>query len=231
MIYAFAHRVRSSSGETSSASGVNAAFHAHGADGEEVALEQERVAEPVRGEVLVEQILVPRGGNFVDSYLDVVGPDAVLRDPARLEQILSAAEHRIARTTGSQVNEAFVESGLGFRLFVSQRIPTPANDEFGALGRYLVILSRRLAAAQPPPPMIIRRRFDGRSYSFTVEDAYDSATDLRVDADVLAELERAHGDFLPLVPNALLPAVFDAEVEIRDEEDRVLWTTAGDASG
>ena len=199
-------------------------MHCHGSDNDTLTLSPEAVAEDVRGELLAETVSVPKGGNFVDSYLDVVGPDAVLGDPDRLQTALDDAHTQIPTTTETPVT--FVEGNLAVRFFASRRIPNGAQDEFKALGNYLLHLSRRLANAAAPP-LVIQRSFENGTYSFRLQNGEreSAAARLTIEQDVIEEFERRHGSILPVVPTLLLPSTEDVDVEIVDETGRPLWST------
>lgn len=88
-MYLTAHRVRADSGRRgASPSGFNAFAYLHGEQPVPASLSIDEVAETAPGEMVEQSVEVPPGGNFVDSYLDVVASDELGRD--RLRQLLDA---------------------------------------------------------------------------------------------------------------------------------------------
>ena len=236
-MYATAHRVRASratEGRAAGDSGFNASLYLHGESPIPRRLDANRVAEVAPGEPVARIIQVPPGGNFVDSYLDVVAGDDVSAEA--LAKTLTELEARAPRARtdygeNDRIGEVLV------RLYVSPRVPSTARAEVRRLAGHILQLRAQFLRGEGATLDLVRRRTaDGFVFVVDPEASVPSDPDftspgkLEMTTQVLDELEAAHGSIFSVLPTTLLSPVqlegFN-RVRVVDESGEVLWESSG----
>lgn len=234
-MYVTAHRVRSPEG----AVGINGSLYLHGRSELPENLDIEAVAEEPPGETVVSQLQVRPGGNFVDSYLDVVTLDDM--DAQQLSGSLTAIGRKLqgARPDSKRLVE---HEDVQVRFYCSRRVPDKVSDEFERLARVVVSLAaQREEHRRDDVPLRIREIREGGVTQFELsaqtKQVLDEA-DLRprdyeivLTNEVRRELTALHGSIYPLLPDLLLDPSADAsgiftDVHVIDDESgEIIWTT------
>jgi len=226
-MYLTAHRVRSSGGSL----GTNGAFYKHGRgdEGSWTLTDLERISTRDLGELVRARTDVVPGGNDVEAFLDVVGPDDI--PDAELQALFDDA---VRNLQGSLVQVSTERASARFGCNIGL---TPSAPK---LLRQLAKAALSLRTKQPAPTMasiVIRVSHDDEGWLFLLDNrardalgqAYPEATianSIRVPFDVADDFRRMYGRLYPFVVEWLTTRPLDdlKSYSIRFEHDgKVVW--------
>lgn len=154
-MYLTAHRLRSPDDRT----GINAFLYWHGDRTIEWELDPKRHAEGGLGEPARSHLEVEPGGNFVDSYLDVITTDDKVVDEIEAssgEVMDELSESKEASRITRRLDD------LSIRFYSSSRIPSTVLREFATL-RQVALSLLEVERREADPLIIFRQRGDGES--------------------------------------------------------------------
>ena len=225
-MYVTVHRVRTNPQGGRSVTGFNAFVHLHGAEPVPTVLDPDGVAE-ASGTLARKSIEIPPGGNFVDSYLDIVAPDDTSAEAmaAVLEEYRNELprDEREFRGTSSK-------GAIAIRLVISRRVPASARSEFDRLRKRAVALLDR----DEVQSIVIRRLETDDGFHFELVQPTRGGVGVTLSHEVLQAYEQRQGSFFAAVPTLLLTADdLDAlpDVEIVDAAGETLWSREARAAG
>lgn len=231
-MYLTTHRVRAESGAT----GYNGFLYLHGDEPVPDILDRDRVGEEPPGECVAEILTVQPGGNEVDSYLDLVGPDTADLDD--LDHALGEFSEKISRE-GSDDSAVWTGEQFAGRFFATDRTPGSPFDEFNRLFRVsLNLLSQHLEGEQPSLMIVEERNPPRWTYRVTEESASHIPPDENYEEGYIPNVEmldrtrdgfeQTHGSIYPMLVDLMFPPESEApeyfsRVVVKSESGETLW--------
>ena len=204
-MYLTSHRVRDSA---SGGTGYNGSLYLHGDNVVPEKLDPTRVSEERPGECIAKIETIPAGGNQVDSFLDLVGPDSAT--PDQIRAVLQSFDNSLTETDRGKT-KTFTTDAVAIRCRISNRSPGSVSDELERLTQVALNLVQ-LRDGDPVPSLIIHERREPKTgWSFNIAEESEShlpeksqKSRVLMNQEERSVLEEQRGSIYPLLADLLI---------------------------